>query len=452
MSADPAPPTSLPILDPDTHATPRTFVTHDIPPIGGLIKQRPEDFLVDEIPAYEPCGSGEHIYLLIQKRNLSTLELVRILAQHFDVPTSDVGYAGLKDKHALTRQVLSIRATGKKIEDFPMIQDERLAVLWSDYHNNKLRPGHLKGNRFSIRIRNVRPQDVLHAKRVLDRLERTGVPNRFGTQRFGLLQNNHLIGRAMIARDFPRVLDELLAPNAAHPSQNAEARALYAQGKYADALALYPRTARTEIFALRMLARGEKPSKIVYAIDPTVGRFMISAFQSAIFNAVLDERLADGSFATILPGDLAFKHENGSIFAIDDATFADPATPTIAERAAKLDISPTGPMWQGRMMRTVGERDALELRALERLGITLSQLEDFTKKAPQLIEGSRRPLRVPLIDPDVEGGVDEHGAYVRVAFELPRGCFATAVLPEIMKNPATPDTASHDEEQEQHSE
>jgi len=443
MSSDPAP---LPILDPDTHATPRTFLTHDIPPIGGTIKQRPEDFLVDEIPAYEPCGQGEHFYLLVQKRNLSTLELVRILAQHFNVPPGDVGYAGLKDKHAITRQVISIRATGRKIEDYPMIQDERVSVLWSDYHNNKLRPGHLKGNRFSIRIRNVRPQDVLHAKRVLDRLERTGVPNRVGPQRFGLLQNNHLIGRAMIARDFPRVLDELLAPNAAFPAQNADARALYAQRKFAEAISLYPRSARTETFALRMLARGEKPSKIVYAIDPTVGRFMISAFQSAVFNAVLDERLAEGTFNTILPGDLAFKHENGSIFAIDDATFADPAT---AERAAKLEISPTGPMWQGRMMRASGERDAAERRALERLGITLAQVEDFTKKAPQLIEGSRRPLRVPLIAPDVEGGVDEHGAYVRVAFELPRGCFATAVLPEIMKNSATPETASHEDEQEQ---
>lgn len=443
MSADTS---SLPILDPNTHATPRTFVTHDVPPIGGVIKQRPEDFLVDEIPAYEPCGSGEHIYLLIQKRNLSTLELIRILAQHFGVSPTDVGYAGLKDKHAITRQVISIRATGKKIEDFPMIQDERISVLWSDYHNNKLRPGHLKGNRFSIRIRNVKIPDVLHAKRVLDRLERTGVPNRFGTQRFGLLQNNHLIGRAMIARDFPRVLDELLAPSAAYPAQNTDARALYAQGKYADAISLYPRTARAETFALRMLARGEKPSKIVYAIDPTVGRFMISAFQSAIYNAVLDERLADGSFAAILPGDLAFKHENGSIFSIDDATFADPGT---ADRAAKLEISPTGPMWQGRMMRTSGERDALELRALERLGITLAQIEDFTKKAPQLIEGSRRPLRVPLIDPDVEGGVDEHGAYVRVAFELPRGCFATAVLPEIMKNPAAHEPATPNDEQEQ---
>jgi tRNA pseudouridine13 synthase len=445
MAPDPTPPSPPPILDPDTHATPRTFVTHDIPPIGGTIKQRPEDFLVDEIPAYEPCGQGEHIYLLVQKRNLSTLELVHILARHFNVPPSDVGYAGLKDKHAITRQVVSIRATGKKIEDFPMIQDERVSVLWSDYHTNKLRPGHLKGNRFSIRIRNVKLPDVLHAKRVLDRLERTGVPNRFASQRFGLLQNNHLIGRAMIVRDFPRVLDELLGPSAAFPSQNAEARALYALGRYAEAIPLYPRTARAETFALRMLARGEKPSKIVYAIDPIVGRFMISAFQSAIFNAVLDERLAVGTFNAILPGDIAFKHDNGSIFAIDDATFADPAT---HERAAKLEISPTGPMWQGRMMRAAGERDAAERRALERLGVTPAHIEDFTKKAPQLIEGSRRPLRVPLIDPDVEGGVDEHGAYVRVAFELPRGCFATAVLPEIMKNSAPPDSPAHDDEQE----
>lgn len=444
--ATPAELPSLPILDTDTHAVPRTFVTGDIPAVGGVIKQRPEDFLVDEIPAYEPCGSGEHIYMLIQKRSLSTLEMIGTLARHFGVQAGDVGYAGLKDKHAITRQVISIRVPGKKIEDFPMVQDDRISVLWADYHNNKLRPGHLKGNRFSIRIRNVKPQDVIRAKGVLDRLERLGVPNRVGEQRFGLLQNNHLVGRAMIVRDFRRVLDELLGPSAAFPSQNAEARGLYAEGKFGEALALYPRSARVESFALRMLARGEKHARIVYAIDPTVGRFLISAFQSAVFNAVLDERLESGTFGTIQPGDLAFKHENGSIFAVDDATHADPAT---AQRAAALEISPTGPMWQGRMMRAGGERGAAEVRALERLGVSVGEVEEFTKRAPQLIEGSRRPLRVPLIAPDVEGGVDEHGAYIRVAFELPRGCFATAVLPEIMKNSASHEPAG-DEREEEH--
>jgi tRNA pseudouridine13 synthase len=97
------------------------------------------------------------------------------------------------------------------------------------------------------------------------------------------------------------------------------------------------------------------------------------------------------------------------------------------------------------MRRAAGERDTAERRALERLGVSLAQVDEFTQKAPQLIEGSRRPLRVPLIAPDVEGGVDEHGAYVRVAFELPRGGFATAVLPEIMKNPAADESTAHDE-------
>ncbi len=436
---------SLPILDADAHATPKTYVTDDIPPIGGLIKQRPEDFLVDEIPAYEPCGSGEHIYLLIQKRELTTLELVHLLANHFGVETSDIGYAGLKDKHAITRQMVSIRTIGKKVEDFPMIRDERISVLWADYHTNKLRPGHLKGNRFSIRIREVRPQDVLRAKTVLERLERTGVPNRVGAQRFGMLHNNHLIGQAMITRDFQRVLDELLGPNSASPTSNAEARSLYLHGRFADAISHYPRSARTETFALRMLARGEKPARIVYGFDPSMSRLMVAAFQSAIFNSVLDERLAEGTLSTLLAGDLAFKHENGSIFAVDDVTLADPAT---ALRAERIEISPTGPMWQGRMMRTSGNRLASEVRALERLGVSLAQVEDFTTRAPQLIEGSRRPLRIPLIAPDVEGGVDEHGAYVRVAFELPRGSYATAVLPEIMKNPHAQEQVSPEHEQE----
>lgn len=443
MSEAPPPP----IVDRDPHVTPRAYVTGDIPPIGGRIKDRPEDFLVDEIPAYQPSGEGEHLYFLIQKRGLSTLEMVRLLATHFGVPPGDIGYAGLKDKQAITRQVVSIRLPGKSATDFSMIQSDKLAVLWTDRHANKIRSGHLKGNRFSIRVRGVSFTDVRHAHRVLERLEQVGVPNRVGEQRFGLLRNNHLIGRALILRDFQGALDEMLGPNPEFPAQNAEGRRLYREGRYADAILHFPKAARTESLALRALARGDKPQRVVYAMDPTVVKFFISAFQSAIFNAVLDERLAAGSFGTTLPGDLAFKHENGSIFAIDDAVHADPST---HERARRLEISPTGPMWQGRMMRAGGEIDRVERAALERVGVTLADLEAFTARAPQLIEGARRPFRVPLIAPQAEGGQDEHGPYVRVAFELPRGAFATAVLPEIMKGPlhASPEAPAEEEIEE----
>jgi tRNA pseudouridine13 synthase len=173
--------------DTGTHVIPKSFMTADIPGIGGTIKQRPEDFLVDEIPQYFPAGSGEHIYLTVTKRGMSTMEMVEVLSRHFGVRRNAVGYAGLKDKQAITRQMVSIHVPGKKIEQFPELRNERITVMGADDHANKLRPGHLRGNRFSVRIRGIKPTDVLAAQKVLSRLEKTGVPNRVGEQRFGML-------------------------------------------------------------------------------------------------------------------------------------------------------------------------------------------------------------------------------------------------------------------------
>ncbi len=412
---------------------PRRYVTAEVPGVGGVLRERPEDFLVEEIPAYEPSGEGEHLYMLVQKRELSTMELVSILASHFRVERHAIGYAGLKDKHAITRQVVSVHVPGRREEEFPELRHERVGVLWVDRHANKLRPGHLKGNRFSIRIRGVKFQDVRHAKRTLEILERVGVPNRVGEQRFGMLRNNHLVGRALIAREFQRAADELLGPSVTRPDLNPEARRLYAEGKFAEARESLPRSAATEREVLRLLARGRDVRSAVCAIDQAVLRYYVSAFQSAIFNRVLDERLSAGTLDRLVAGDLAFKHENGAVFAVDEGVLSDADT---AGRALRLEISPTGPMWSGAMMRAGGDVDAMELSAFASTGVTLEQLGAFTERAGQLIEGKRRALRVPLTVPMVEGGVDEHGAFIRVAFDLPRGSFATAVLPEIMKNPA----------------
>lgn len=409
---------------------PQHYVSAEVPGLGGVIKQRPEDFLVDEQPLYQPSGEGEHIYMLVQKKMMSTLEMIGIIAKHFGVSRKDVGFAGLKDKHAITRQVVSIYAPGKKIEDFPMLQHESLGVLWADYHNNKLRPGHLRGNRFSIRIRNVEPTKVRDALRVMNILKRTGVPNRFGEQRFGMLANNHLIGRAIICGDWDVAVRELLGPNAQHPEFNADARRLFTEGKYREAIVAYPLQATIETRVLNALSQGKDARRAFQVLDETSIRFYLSAFQSAVFNAVLDDRLARNTLGTLAVGDVAIKHENGAVFAIDEPTLADPET---QPRLAAFEISPSGPMWGTRMLQGTGECANAERRALEAAGVTLAQLEAFDQSSRYPLEGKRRPLRVPLIDPEVEGGVDEHGPYVRCAFELPKGSFATVAMREVMK-------------------
>ncbi len=405
------------------------YLTADLPGVGGRIRERCEDFLVDEQPLYQPAGTGEHIYMLLEKRNLATFDLLDIVKRHFGVDRRAVGYAGLKDRVAITRQVVSVHVPGKKIEDFPTFAHERVNVLWADYHTNKLRQGHLLGNRFSIRIRGVNATDARVAHRVIERLAKFGVPNRFGEQRFGAAWNNHLVGRAMVAMDFEGATRALLGPSPGG-TMNVAAREHFAAGRFAEALDEYPPACKAERRVLMALYRGATAEKALRQIDEPSARYMLSAFQSAVFNRVLDHRVQVGALGSLAVGDLAMKHENRAVFAVDEAVVNDPTT---SERLSRLEISPSGPMWGESMMRASGETDAVELAALAEMGLTPEQLVAFGAKFPGMIEGARRPLRVPIIDPDVEGGVDEHGSFIRVAFELPRGAFATVVMREIMK-------------------
>jgi tRNA pseudouridine13 synthase len=416
----------------DPHVTPALYLTGDLPPLGGWIKERPEDFLVDEQPAYQPSGEGEHLYLFIEKRGLSTLRASRILAQHFGVHERAIGYAGLKDKQAVTRQVFSVHIPGRKLEDFPSLQHERMGVLWADYHANKLRPGHLAGNRFSIRIRGVQVRDVLVAQRALARLEKVGVPNRFGEQRFGYRLRNHVVGRALLRGDAAEALDALLAPVPGLADQQDEGRAMYQRGDYAGALHAFFRESRTERRVLGELSRGASPGKAVRAIDRSERDFFLTAFQSAVFNTVLDERLREGLLGEVRDGDLAFKHDSGAVFAVGAADVG----PTLAARAAAFEVSPSGPLWGAETMRASGAAGERELAALAAAGVTPEQIDEYAKGHGGRPSGARRPLRVRLSFPEVEGGADEHGTYIRVAFDLPRGAFATTVIREIIKPPA----------------
>lgn len=409
---------------------PTRFISEGVPGIGGRLKERPEDFLVDEIPLYLPCGEGEHLYLTIQKRGLSTYEMVAAVAKHFGVRRRDVGYAGLKDKHAVTRQMVSVHVPGKSPADFPPLEHEQIAVLGAAMHTNKLRPGHLRGNRFSVRIRGVAPTDALAAKRTLDILRREGVPNRVGEQRFGLIENNHLIGAAMLRGDWEGLVRELLGPSERFPRVNAEARALFADGRLAEALRAFPFQARAELIVLNALSKRYNAKGAVNLLDDTLLGYYLSSFQSAVFNHVLNRRVEEGTLGRLLPGDVAMKLPNQALFGVGDELAADPAT---AARLAAFEVAPTGPMWGGAMMRGTGEIDAAEVAALRLGGVTPEHFEASRGRVPRLLEGKRRPLRVPLIDPEVEGGVDEHGGYVRLAFELPRGSFATVVAREVMK-------------------
>ncbi len=409
-----------------------TFLTGEIPGIGGVIKQRPEDFLVDEQPLYEPSGTGEHLYVFIEKRELTTSDVVRHLARVFRVGRGDIGYAGLKDKHAITRQHLSVYLPDKSKDQelMKLVDTPRVKLLWAQRHGNKLRRGHLTGNRFVIRIRNVEPTAVIHAKRVLDRLVAQGAPNYVGEQRFGYRKTNGELGRLLLLGRFQEMLDLMLGePRETDYEQTRAAREAYERSDYAAALELWPRHLKPDRQALDALRGGKGPEAAVCAIELQQREFLISAFQSEVFNRVLRERIERGLFARLVDGDLAWKHDSRAVFAVDQAT-ADTENAD-GGRIASLAVSPSGPMWGIGMTKPAGQVLTWEEEALRSFDVDES---NFAGGPQGTAQGSRRPMRTTLRDAEISGGVDEHGPYIRTAFELPRGSFATSILREIMKS------------------
>ncbi len=169
------------------------FATAELPRVGGRIGDALEDFRVDEIPAYRPSGSGEHWYVHVEKRGMTTPDLVRAIARAAGVTERDIGYAGLKDRHGVTTQWLSLPARAPAPESWELPKEAR--VLDVSRHGNKLRTGHLLGNRFRIVLVEVPEGGEHRAKAVVERLSERGLPNAFGNQRFGRDGDN--LGRAL---------------------------------------------------------------------------------------------------------------------------------------------------------------------------------------------------------------------------------------------------------------
>lgn len=393
------------------------YLTAAIAGTGGAIKETPEDFVVEEIPAYLPSGQGEHCYALIEKRGIATLEALRRMARALGVQERDMGYAGMKDAQGLTRQTISIPRV--KPEAVLALQIPGITVLSAAMHGNKLRLGHLKGNRFTIRVRDVAADAPRLAEEALAILSRRGLPNRFGSQRYGVQGNTHLIGACMLRGDFKGALDTLIGdPAAVKDERWRQAIEEYRRGGLAEALALFPPHFRVERDLIdRLIKRPDAPDRAFNSVQPRLKRLYLSAFQSFLFDQVLDARL--DTVDRILPGDVAFKHENGACFAVRDAA---------AEqlRADAFEISPTGPMFGCSMMEADGEERDLEQRVLEANGVTR---DSFDLPGALRMDGERRALRVPVSDVAVR----REGEHLVLTFALPRGSYATALLREIMK-------------------
>lgn len=239
------------------------YLTHALPGIGGVIRATPEDFRVEEQPLYLPCGKGEHLYLSVTKRGLSTPQLVARLSSTLGVKAQRIGVAGQKDARAVTTQMVSIQGATPETIARIGCDGQILSVTILGRHRNRLRPGHHAGNRFRLVIRNVEPAASAVVPPVMEELVRRGVPNYFGPQRQGRDGANYEVGAAL----------------------------------------LYDEKRRNKM---------PRAKRIWY----------LNAYQAMVFNRILAKRI--DRIDRMLAGDWAMKHVNGACFQVEDAAAEQP--------------------------------------------------------------------------------------------------------------------------------
>jgi len=337
-------------------------------------KQSPRDFVVEEIPLYTFSGEGEHLILLVRKKNLSTTEMVGHIARYLGIKNKEIGYAGLKDKHAMTKQYISLHK--KHEEALEGFNFEGIKIISKTYHNNKLRIGHLQGNRFYIKVKKVNPTSAAKIDEALKNIAEVGMPNFFGYQRFGNDGNNHILGEK--------------------------------------------------------LAKGEARER-----NPRVKRLLINAYQSHLFNLWLSRRLEINSLVTsfktqeletllnlpsetlkkmqaqthpfkLINGDVMEHYPYGKLF-----EFEDNAEDVL--RFNERNISVTGLLCGKKVKMATSLAGEIE--------------KDFDDTINA--DGARRFAWV--YPTEIEGRFNKVEAQYEMNFTLPKGSYATVLIEEIAK-------------------
>ncbi|MCP4452416.1 MAG: tRNA pseudouridine(13) synthase TruD [Planctomycetes bacterium] len=401
------------------------FLTNHLQGFNAELRVRNEDFIVEEIPQYVPAGEGTHVYFLMEKSGLTTLDATARIASALDIKRRDIGYAGQKDSRGVTRQWISI----EHIDPQALIQQDlaHITILDHGLHRNKLRVGHLRGNRFLIKLRHLdcpMPEAVDRAQKILAVLSAQGTPNYYGPQRFGNQKNSHWLGKAILSGDREHFFDVFLGqPEEATGSNTVEARTFFSEGDYQNAFDAWPPALRDERRMLREILHQHGNRKRAYRhVNKTMKRFYISAFQSYVFNKVLACRMPH--INSLLTGDVAYKHDNGACFLVEDASIEQ-------SRCEAFDLSPTGPIFGSHMKHA--EHRAAEIEDPIILAEASDILSHPTVLKKENIKGARRPLRMHPESTSVTSGSDDLGDFLQLGFDLPSGSYATVLAREFLK-------------------
>jgi tRNA pseudouridine13 synthase len=338
----------------------------------GRIKTVPEDFVVEEVPAYAPSGEGDHLFVRFTKRNLTTDVAAARIAGAMGVAMRDVGIAGMKDKVAVTTQTVSLPLTREGAQDFQarasLLALEGITIHACIRHANKLKTGHLAANRFTVVVRGIEASRLPEVARGLEDAGKVGIPNAFGPQRFGRDKDNADQARAWL-------------------SGRAKA----------------PRDARLR-------------------------RLLFSSLQADLFNRVLDLRVKQGTWNSPLRGDLVKRRSSGGLHLFTGAEASD----TSPERD---ELSPTGPIFGVKMRDPEGEPLELEQSVLRDSlgeGVDLSVTRPLGEGTRRSLRLWVNDLQIDPYEPSSPVGGAEEGRALKVSFVLPKGGYATSVLGTVL--------------------
>jgi len=393
------------------------WLSEDLPGIGGHYKETPEDFQVDEIPRYSCCGEGEHLYLWIEKNNTSTRELLHQLSRSLNLKEREIGYAGMKDSRALTRQMVSVPLA--KLDRVKNLEIKGCRILSTDRHTNKLRLGHLAGNRFTITLRGTCPEAIPRTEAIFERLQQIGVPNFFGEQRYGVLGNSAHLGELLLLQRYEEFCTELMGdPELIRNPAWKQAATCYRKNDLQGACAALPNKMRDELRLLKTLMKPTSHREAVKTLHRNLVRLFLSATQSAFFDQILAKRMP--AINQLRDGDIAVKHVNGACFRVEQAS-------TEQARADLFEISPTAPLFGSKVMLAEGQQGQLEMGTLDKMGLSL---ESWKTEIGLNMPGERRALRVLLAEAQIKAAGKD---FITLSFILPKGSYATSVLKEIIK-------------------
>ena len=336
-------------------------------------KQSKDDFIVTEIPLYDFTGEGEHIILKMRKKDLSTWDAVQIISNSIGCKSRDIGYAGLKDKNAMTIQYISIpKQYENKLDEF---EHAKIKFIEKTYHNNKVRVGHLKGNKFFIRLKRVFPSDANILESVLGQIATYGMPNYFGFQRFGIDGDNYIKGK--------QIIDGTLK------ERNRKLKQMYVN-------------AYQSFLFNNWLSKRIEISKLVDAFEPKE----ICEKLGMSVEEVKSLKMQEHPFK-IMMGDVMSHYPFGRIFHVEDIK-------SEAEKFNARDRVATGLLCGKKTKLSVDKARELE-----------EQFDEITKE-----DGARRFAWI--FPNECESEYKEDNNHFELSFILPKGSYATELIRELL--------------------